>query len=441
MTTTRSRDGTLPTRTMEAVLGGLAMRNVHGRTLKQNRGRPRKSSQNLEKSVFVSARPGLTYLKTNSSWALSSNQLICRLKTPNYRDELANIVGCDERPYFGLFGADHEGSQSTKTRPTAEDRALFHHSNTPHHHSQDLRPFSHDASLLEMQKPPKDQENPGITIHYGCSFTMDAWYRSAYPAEYTRRDYLSVCSYCLDYSKSDLTIERHRIKCCRRVPPGREIYRDGNLSMWEVDGLTASLYCQNLCLLTKSFLQSKSLYKDVQPFFFYVLTKFTGSGSEFVGYFSKQKMYSLFKPEQPIQSVSCIMALPFTQLQGFGQFLIEFSYLLTKLQQGTGSPETPLSRLGEIAFRNFWKKSISISVKHHLDSQIRFSISDISKDTGIHINHVVLTLEDLGWLNPTKTGEALNIDKARLDGNVQEWEARAKLRVRPELLMWAPLYE
>lgn len=417
------------------------MSDNNGRIRNLSRARSRRTTQNRPKSGFDHTRPGLTIPQSNRPRGPFLNQLICRLRTPTYRDELAGIVGCDELPYFGLFEADPEGGQSTRTRPSAEDRALCRQPHNSPRDSQSLRPFSKEGSALEAQNVLTVQENPGITIHFGCKFTMDAWYRSAYPAEYTRRDYLSVCSYCLDYSKSDLTIERHRLKCCRRVPPGREIYRDGDLSMWEVDGLTASLYCQNLCLLAKSFLSSKSLYKDVQPFFFYVLTKSSETGSEFVGYFSKQKMYSLFKPEQPIQSVSCIMALPFTQLQGYGQFLIEFSYLLTRLQQGTGSPETPLSRLGEIAFRNYWRRSISVCVKNYLDLRKRFSIADISKNTGIHLNHVVLTLESLGWLGRDVSNTCLKIDKACLDKNVLKWQEKTKLTIHAERLLWAPLYE
>lgn len=32
------------------------------------------------------------------------------------------------------------------------------------------------------------------------------------------------------------------------------------------------IYCQNLCLLAKLFLDHKTLYYDVEPFLFYVLT-------------------------------------------------------------------------------------------------------------------------------------------------------------------------
>ena len=47
------------------------------------------------------------------------------------------------------------------------------------------------------------------------------------------------------------------------------------------------IYCQNLCLLAKLFLDHKTLYYDVEPFLFYALTKNDKKGCHLVGYFSK----------------------------------------------------------------------------------------------------------------------------------------------------------
>lgn len=47
------------------------------------------------------------------------------------------------------------------------------------------------------------------------------------------------------------------------------------------------VYCQNLCLLAKLFLDHKTLYFDVEPFLFYVLTENDSHGCHIVGYFSK----------------------------------------------------------------------------------------------------------------------------------------------------------
>lgn len=59
--------------------------------------------------------------------------------------------------------------------------------------------------------------------------------------------------------------------------------------MWEVDGQKQKTYCQNLCLLAKCFLDTKTLYYDVEPFLFYVMTVADSEGCHSVGYFSKEK--------------------------------------------------------------------------------------------------------------------------------------------------------
>lgn len=81
----------------------------------------------------------------------------------------------------------------------------------------------------------------------------------------------------------------------------------------------SKIYCQNLCLLAKLFLDHKTLYYDVEPFLFYVLTRNDEKGCHLVGYFSKEKLSALK------YNVSCIMTMPQYQRQGYGRFLIDFS--------------------------------------------------------------------------------------------------------------------
>ena len=81
----------------------------------------------------------------------------------------------------------------------------------------------------------------------------------------------------------------HCTECTYRTPPGKEIYRKANLSIFEVDGKEFKLYCQCLCLLAKLFLDHKTLYFDVDPFLFYVLCEVDKHGAHIVGYFSKEK--------------------------------------------------------------------------------------------------------------------------------------------------------
>lgn len=46
--------------------------------------------------------------------------------------------------------------------------------------------------------------------------------------------------------------------------------------------LSLQVYCQNLCLLSKLFLDHKTLYFDVDPFLFYVLCERDAAGYHMV---------------------------------------------------------------------------------------------------------------------------------------------------------------
>lgn len=112
---------------------------------------------------------------------------------------------------------------------------------------------------------------------------------------------------------------------------GDEVYRDGNLLMYEVDGNKEVLYCQNLCLLAKLFIEHKTIYYDTYPFFFYVLCEEDAEGSHIVGYFSKDK------DSQEGYNLACICSMPFVQRTGYGKFLISFSYELSKREGKVGA--------------------------------------------------------------------------------------------------------
>uniref|UniRef100_A0AC35TY46 Histone acetyltransferase n=1 Tax=Rhabditophanes sp. KR3021 TaxID=114890 RepID=A0AC35TY46_9BILA len=124
-------------------------------------------------------------------------------------------------------------------------------------------------------------------------------------------------------------------ECKLRQPPGDEIYRDKNLSLFEVDGKHNKLYCQSLCLLSKLFLDHKTLYFDVDCFLFYILCEVDEYGAHIVGHFSKERGST--------NNLACIIVFPPYQRRGYGQLLIQISYALSARENFVGTPEKPLS--------------------------------------------------------------------------------------------------
>ena len=77
--------------------------------------------------------------------------------------------------------------------------------------------------------------------------------------------------------------------------------------------------------MAKLFLDHKTLYYDVAPFMFYVVTETTQKGATVVGYFSKEKNSS------EGYNLACILTFPQYQRSGYGKFIISLSYEISKL--------------------------------------------------------------------------------------------------------------
>ena len=83
---------------------------------------------------------------------------------------------------------------------------------------------------------------------------VDAWYFSPYPKEYAHLPVLYICEFCLSYFPSQMMLSRHRQRCTLLHPPGNEIYRHEDISVFELDGKRQLTWCRNLSLLSKCFL-------------------------------------------------------------------------------------------------------------------------------------------------------------------------------------------
>jgi len=236
-------------------------------------------------------------------------------------------------------------------------------------------------------------------------YLVETWYFSPYPDEYCKVDRLYICEFCLKYMRHRKTLRRHQAKCGRRHPPGREVYRHENLTLWEVDGKANKLYCQNLCLLSKLFLDHKTLYYDVDPFLFYVLCEVDDEGAHLVGYFSKEK----HSPEE--YNLACILTFPPYQRKGYGKLLISFSYELSKREGKVGSPEKPLSDLGKLSYRSYWSH-VLLSLLRERRGNV--SVKDMSRITAIKMEDIISTLQSLNLIKYWKGQHVIAVSQAAL---------------------------
>uniref|UniRef100_A0A672ZPS5 Histone acetyltransferase n=1 Tax=Sphaeramia orbicularis TaxID=375764 RepID=A0A672ZPS5_9TELE len=289
---------------------------------------------------------------------------------------------------------------------------------------------SDDLEKLRLSGQVCEGSNMIKTMVFG-RYELDTWYHSPYPEEYARLGRLYMCEFCLKYMKSQTILRRHMAKCVWKHPPGDEIYRKGNISVFEVDGKKNKIYCQNLCLLAKLFLDHKTLYYDVEPFLFYVMTEADTTGCHLVGYFSKEKNSFLN------YNVSCILTMPQYMRQGFGKMLIDFSYLLSKVEEKVGSPERPLSDLGLISYRSYWKEVLLRYLNNFQGKEI--SIKEISQETAVNPVDIVSTLQSLQMLKYWK-GKHLVLKRQDL---IDDWKAKETKRgnsktIDPTALKWTP---
>ena len=109
-----------------------------------------------------------------------------------------------------------------------------------------------------------------------------------------------------------------------------------------------------------------------------------------MGYFSKEKHCPLK------YNLSCITVLPHRQRQGYGRFLIELSYLLSKKEGQIGTPERPLSVHGAQTYESYWKIKIAQCLLDHCyKKKDQCTLKDLMNETGMAMDDIIDTLQNL----------------------------------------------
>lgn len=203
--------------------------------------------------------------------------------------------------------------------------------------------------------------------------------------------------------------ETRTYRAGRLRPPGEEVYRDEvrGLSLFKINGSQHITYCRHLFLIGKSFLENKLAGHDVHNYYFYVLCLHhryfpdyvsDPSAMYFAGFFTWEKHVSEYnlaciatlpcfgrrssrqRPVAPPDGSAAAASHPPRVLRHLGQFMIAASYELAYRRKQTGTPEKPLSDLGAVAYRHFWRRAIVRWMKDTLNAMRRAAAVCVDDD-------------------------------------------------------------
>lgn len=302
----------------------------------------------------------------------------------------------------------------------------------------EINGFSRDVEIEKLRTHGSMTQNPAeisrirniSKVQFG-KHDLFPWYFSPYPEIFGMEDVMYICEFCLGYYGDLKSFSRHRMKCTLQHPPGNEIYRDDSVSFFEIDGRRQRTWCRNLCLLSKMFLDHKTLYYDVDPFLFYVMSVRDEKGFHLVGYFSKEK------ESADGYNVACILTLPQYQRKGYGRLLIQFSYELSKIEGKLGSPEKPLSDLGLLSYRQYWGENILDLLVDYNERDEKVTIEIISNALSMTTQDVEHTLGALR-MQIYHRGEHKIVIPEKLIQQREKQKVKKRRMVEPERIQWKP---
>ncbi|KAG5660709.1 hypothetical protein KAF25_003315 [Fusarium avenaceum] len=294
-------------------------------------------------------------------------------------------------------------------------------------------------------------------------------------------DRLYVCPSCFKYSKELLPWCHHVHVCERKTQiPGRKVYvhprgrrkilvphdakasgpkrrkgegniryaeeivqDEGEWSIWEVDGEKDGLFCQNLSLFAKLFLENKSVFFDVTGFNYFLLVytppdrpSNTSAEAEpqaprITGFFSKEKM------SWDNNNLACILVFPPWQRKGLGALLMGASYEISRREGILGGPEKPISDLGTKGYRRYWAGEIArwllgidMDAKS-AENEVLVDINDCSNATWILPEDCLQVLRDMGVVQELGLGPGKPEEKPVIETETEEKKGEETTRTSP----------
>ncbi|OIW26492.1 hypothetical protein CONLIGDRAFT_634759 [Coniochaeta ligniaria NRRL 30616] len=224
-----------------------------------------------------------------------------------------------------------------------------------------------------------------------------------------------------------------------------EVVRDqGEWSIWEVDGEKDVLFCQNLSLFAKLFLDNKSVFFDVTGFNYFLLVYTPPppahspsaasspdplSASEeppapprqhIVGFFSKEKM------SWDNNNLACILIFPPWQRKGLGALLMGISYEISRREGVMGGPEKPISDLGKKGYRRFWGGEVArwlLELETKEGEERVVDVETCSRGTWIAVEDCLVVLREMGVVEDAGMGVDPRRVKEVVEGEEEGVEA------------------
>ncbi|KAL3816064.1 hypothetical protein ACHAXA_010369 [Cyclostephanos tholiformis] len=288
-----------------------------------------------------------------------------------------------------------------------------------------------DAAALKEHEEVTKVKNVS-TLELG-KFRMDTWYFSPLPKELLRDspggmiDVLYVDEFSFNFFTRKEELLRYQQKTFalgnttvdRRHPPGNEIYRCGNLSSEWMLGIFFTFALNHIYITLLSFVGIAPLLMSIMKWY------------HPVGYYSKEKYSDVG------YNLACILTFPSHQRKGYGRFLIAFSYELSKKEEKVGSPEKPMSDLGQQAYIPYWTSTIVDFLLNHSKNSKSMSIMDIAKKTSIMAEDIIFALNTLGILKFVNGVYFIYAERAHLETLAKKHPVKEP-RVDPNKLHWTP---
>ena len=163
-------------------------------------------------------------------------------------------------------------------------------------------------------------------------------------------------------------------------------------------------------------------------FLFYIICEVDDAGAHMVGYFSKEKVSA------EDNNIACILVLPPHQRKGYGKLLIDLAYNITQREGKLGSPEKPLSDLGQLSFRSYWTDILLAELRSNKGN---LSVAAIATRTAIKTEDIIATLQSLNLIKFWKGQHVISVSPKIVDEHLNK-NARQSLRCDPSLLTWQP---